>query len=94
VKFTDGYWQLRDDVQARYPAQVYDVTAEADALIVYAPTRKIEHRGDTLNEPLLTLTATRLEGIAPWQLLVTGQPEIKVPADTDQYSIELGSIEV
>jgi len=58
VKFTDGYWQLRDDVQARYPAQVYDVTAEADALIVYAPTRKIEHRGDTLNEPLLTVRCT------------------------------------
>ena len=58
MKFTDGYWQLRDDVQARYPAQVYDVTAEADALIVYAPTRKIEHRGDTLNEPLLTARCT------------------------------------
>ena len=58
MKFTDGYWQLRDDVQARYPAQVYDVTAEADALIVYAPTRKIEHRGDTLNEPLLTVRCT------------------------------------
>ena len=41
-----------------------------------------------------TLTATRLQGTAPWRLLVMGQPEIKVPADTDQYSIELGSIEV
>jgi alpha-D-xyloside xylohydrolase len=41
-----------------------------------------------------TLTATRLQGTAPWRLLLMGQPEIKVPADTDQYSIELGSIEV
>jgi hypothetical protein len=41
-----------------------------------------------------TLTATRLEGIAPWRLLVMGQPEIEVPADTDQCSIELGSIEM
>ena len=48
VKFTDGYWQLRDGVQARYPAQVYDVKVESDALTVYAPTRKIENRGDTL----------------------------------------------
>jgi alpha-D-xyloside xylohydrolase len=40
-----------------------------------------------------TLTATRLQGTAPWRLLVMGQPEIKVPADTDQCSIELGSIE-
>ena len=58
MKFTDGYWQLRDGVQARYPAQVYDVTAEPDALTVYAPTRKIEQRGDTLNEPLLTVRCT------------------------------------
>jgi alpha-D-xyloside xylohydrolase len=58
VKFTDGYWLLREGVQARYPAQVYDVTAEPDALTVYAPTRKIEHRGDTLNEPLLTVRCT------------------------------------
>jgi alpha-D-xyloside xylohydrolase len=55
VKFTDGYWQLREGVQARYPAQVYDVVAERDALTIYAPTHKIEHRGDTLNEPLLTV---------------------------------------
>ncbi len=41
-----------------------------------------------------TLTATRLEVTAPWRLLVMGQPEITVPADTDQCSIEPGSIEV
>ena len=58
MKFTDGYWQLREGVQARYPAQVYDVAAEPEALTVYAPTRKIEHRGDTLNEPLLTVRCT------------------------------------
>jgi hypothetical protein len=28
VKFTDGYWQLRDGVRALYPAEVYDVAAE------------------------------------------------------------------
>ena len=41
-----------------------------------------------------TLTATRLEGAAPWRLLVTGLPEMSIPADTDQCSIELGSIEM
>ena len=28
---------------------------ESDALVVYAPTEKIRHRGDTLNQPLLTV---------------------------------------
>ncbi len=55
MKFTDGYWLLREGVQARYPVQAYDVTAESDALVVYAPTARITHRGDTLNQPLLTL---------------------------------------
>ena len=55
VKFTDGYWQLRSGVSARYPAQVYDVTADADSLTVYAPTRPIRQRGDTLNQPLITV---------------------------------------
>jgi alpha-D-xyloside xylohydrolase len=58
VKFTNGYWLLRDGVHAHYPAEAYDVTAEPDALVVYAPTRKIEHRGDTLNQPLLTVRCT------------------------------------
>ena len=55
MKFTNGYWLLRDGVHAHYPAQAYEVNAEPDALVVYAPTRKIEHRGDTLNQPLLTV---------------------------------------
>ena len=58
VKFTDGYWQLREGVRARYPAQVYDVAVEPDALVVYAPVRKVAHRGDTLNQPLLTVRCT------------------------------------
>jgi alpha-D-xyloside xylohydrolase len=58
MKFTDGYWQLRQGVQARYPAEVDDLAVEPNALTIYAPTRKITHRGDTLNEPLLTIRCT------------------------------------
>ena len=67
MKFTDGYWQLQEGVQARYPAQVYDVAAEPEALTVYAPTRKIEHRGDTLNEPLLTVRAHPPQMSSRWR---------------------------
>ena len=55
VKFTNGYWLLREGVQARYPTQAYDVALESDALVVYAPTERIRHRGDTLNQPLFTV---------------------------------------
>ncbi|TDC34570.1 alpha-xylosidase [Micromonospora sp. KC213] len=55
MKFTDGHWFMRDGVHPLYPAEVHDVVAEPDALMVYAPTTHIAGRGDTLNRPLLTV---------------------------------------
>lgn len=56
MKFTDGQWLLRPGVQAAYPAEAYDLIAEPERLTVYAPTRPVRHRGDTLQGPLLTVT--------------------------------------
>ncbi|WP_329107828.1 alpha-xylosidase [Micromonospora sp. NBC_01699] len=58
MKFSNGYWRMRDGVQPLYPMQVRDVTVEPDALTVYAPTKKILNRGDTLNQPLITVRCT------------------------------------
>jgi alpha-D-xyloside xylohydrolase len=55
MKFTDGNWLMRPGVRAAYPAQAYDIATSADSLTVYAPTRRIAHRGDTLAGPLLTI---------------------------------------
>lgn len=55
MKFTDGYWHMRPGVTAHFPVQVHDIEVEPDALIVYGPTRRLTHRGDTLNLPLLTV---------------------------------------
>lgn len=55
MKFTDGYWHIRSGVTAHWPAQVHEVEVETDALTVYAPTKRLSHRGDTLNLPLLTV---------------------------------------
>ena len=108
MKFTDGYWQLREGVQARYPAQVYDVAAEPEALTVYAPTRKIEHRGDTLNEPLLTVRCTspaadvisvsvsHFLGARPRQpeFRINGDPSVQVRTQVDdsQATITSGAL--
>ncbi len=62
MKFTNGYWLLREGVQARYPIQAYDVRGESDALVVYGPTQRIRHRGDTLNQPVV---AVRCSSPAP-----------------------------
>ena len=55
MKFTDGYWMMKKGAQASYPVQSYDVTVAQDALTVYAPTKRVAHRGDALNASLLTI---------------------------------------
>lgn len=53
MKFTDGYWTMRPGVTPHFPIHVHDVEVEADALTVYGPTKRLAHRGDTLNLPVL-----------------------------------------
>src|SRR5436190_22712222 len=55
MKFTDGYWQMRPGFEPHYAAQVHGVELESDAMIVYASTKKLTGRGDTLNLPMLTI---------------------------------------
>jgi alpha-D-xyloside xylohydrolase len=58
VKFTDGHWQLRPGVEAAYPVQVHDAVVGDGEVVVYAPTRPIRRRGDTLQGPVVTLELT------------------------------------
>jgi alpha-D-xyloside xylohydrolase len=58
MKFSDGYWQLRPGVDPLYPVHVRDVAVGANSLSVYAPTRRVTGRGDTLNTPLITVDCT------------------------------------
>ena len=69
MKFTDGYWHMLPGITPHYAVQVQDVETGQDALIVYAATRAIHHRGDTLNHPLLTIRYTSpLENIIRVQI--------------------------
>ncbi|PPF66440.1 alpha-xylosidase [Clavibacter michiganensis] len=64
MRFTDGFWQTRPGVDAQYAQEAYDVEADGDTLRAYAPTKRIQGRGDTLNRPLLTVTlSSPLEGV-------------------------------
>jgi len=55
MKFTDGYWQMQPGFTPHYAEQVHDLEIEPDALTVYAPTRKITARGDTLGSSMLAI---------------------------------------
>ncbi|MFE1937562.1 alpha-xylosidase [Streptomyces sp. NPDC059474] len=56
MKFSDGYWRLREGVHAAYPQGVLDVETGPGTLTVHAPTHPVRHRGDLLKGPALTLT--------------------------------------
>lgn len=56
MKFTDGYWMVREGMHPMHPAEAYDVWSSGDAMTVYAPTSRITTRGDTLNRPVITVT--------------------------------------
>lgn len=60
MKFTDGYWLIREGVNIQNPEDIRDIQVDVhqQALTVYAATRKVRHKGDTLNETLLTVTFT------------------------------------
>jgi alpha-D-xyloside xylohydrolase len=56
MKFTDGFWQARPGVTPLYAQEAYDIAARDDTVTVTAPTKAIGRRGDTLNQPTLTVT--------------------------------------
>ncbi|MHA7143747.1 alpha-xylosidase [Arthrobacter sp. TmT3-37] len=65
MKFTDGFWHVRPGVDAQYAQEAYDIeVVDGRRLVVSAPTKVIERRGDTLNRALLTVTlSSPLDGI-------------------------------
>ncbi|GAA2719596.1 alpha-xylosidase [Cellulomonas aerilata] len=68
MKFTDGFWHARPGVDAQYAQEAHAIHArhddDGDHLVVWAPTKVIGRRGDTLNRPLLTVTlSSPLEGV-------------------------------
>ena len=70
MKFTDGYWLTRKGMTPHFPAQVYEVDVEAEAMTIFAPTIKILGRGDTLGPPALSIRfSTPMENVIRVQMV-------------------------
>jgi len=105
MKFTDGYWQMRPGMTPHYATQVHDTMIEQDAITVYAPTRKLQGRGDTLSLPMLTVRfSSPLENVIRVQLIhhkgkTQRKPEFticqeaspQISISNDEYSVRLTS---
>ncbi|OZB97687.1 alpha-xylosidase [Paenibacillus sp. XY044] len=53
MKFTDGYWMIREGYNVQNPADIRDITHTSDSMTVFAATKIIATKGDTLNGTLL-----------------------------------------
>ncbi|TCL56961.1 alpha-D-xyloside xylohydrolase [Kineothrix alysoides] len=56
MKFTNGYWRIREEIEPVYAVEYYDCEVKDNKLTVYAATKHMVDRGDTLNQPMLTVT--------------------------------------
>jgi alpha-D-xyloside xylohydrolase len=54
MKFSNGYWMAKEGYTILNPLDVREVQRDGDKLTVYAATRPIRRKGDTLNGPMLT----------------------------------------
>ncbi|MFD0024611.1 alpha-xylosidase [Streptomyces sp. NPDC058382] len=55
MKFTDGFWLMREGVRACYATEIRDLHVRDDRFTAYAAVKHVAERGDTLNTPLITV---------------------------------------
>ncbi|MEV5604071.1 alpha-xylosidase [Streptomyces sp. NPDC052299] len=55
MKFTDGFWLMREGVRASYATEIRDLRVSDDRFTAYAAVKQVAARGDTLNTPLITV---------------------------------------
>jgi len=89
MKFSDGYWMVREGFDVQHPAQARDVSVDGRALSILAPTRVIAARGDTLNRPTATVAlSTPLAGVIRVRIdhhagVLDPGPHFALPGSTD-----------
>ncbi|TDQ36442.1 alpha-xylosidase [Aureibacillus halotolerans] len=55
MKFTDGYWGIREGFSMQHPMEIRDVQLDDQSIRVYVATTRVQSKGQTLNATLLTL---------------------------------------
>jgi alpha-D-xyloside xylohydrolase len=91
MKFTDGYWQDRAGYSVLRPRDVRSITASDDRMTVLAPTAVVRERGNTLNQPAVTVTYSspapdviRVR-IEHWAGGVPRRPEFAIAEDPSEH---------
>lgn len=87
MKFTDGFWVVKPEFTANYVQDIYTAREENDTLYIYAPYKKVQNRGNTLNIGLMKIAASApMEDVLKVTLTAHGgkykkAPDFKVSED-------------
>jgi alpha-D-xyloside xylohydrolase len=100
MKFRDGYWEIREGVQAFHPVEILDAAAGSGkaedpgpALTLYSACKKSRHRGDRVGGALLTLRiGSPMEDVMHLRMYhhqggLRRGPEFGVPPDTEGLAL-------
>lgn len=55
MKFTDGYWSIRDGVKMHNPCEARDIIKDSGSMTIFAPCKPIRGRFDTVDQTQLTI---------------------------------------
>ncbi|SDK47032.1 alpha-xylosidase [Sediminibacillus albus] len=58
MKFTNGFWLTKEGYDINFPRTIRDIKIADEMVTLFAPCKEINHRGDTLNIPSLTIQLT------------------------------------
>ncbi len=86
MKFSNGCWIHKEGTEVFSPAEVYYAKKEDNLLTICAPTHKINHRGDTLGGPNLTI---RISSPAPEVFRIRANHYLGVKKRTPDFEIEI-----
>ncbi len=93
MKFTDGYWLMREGITPGYAVEYHDHRIKGDTLEIYAPCTHISGRGDALNIGLLTIRlSSPMEDVIKTEIVhfdgaVDRGPYIRVNSDGSKPEI-------
>lgn len=77
MKFTNGYWLLRDEMKAAYAVEYGSHRVYGQELTMYLPCSHIVDRGSCLNIPLLTVTlSSPMDGVIKVSAVIMTEPYI------------------
>lgn len=107
MKFTNGYWMLRDEMRAAYAVEYGSHRVYGQELTMYLPCSHIVDRGSCLNIPLLTVTlSSPMDGVikvsavhhdgavynGPFAKIYTGDAHVRIEENEEQLIYQTGSL--